>query len=99
MTVKAKRGRRRYIAVKLTPAPRSRGDAWHAMLAGFRRAGISPERIRLLILDGETAVVSCAHTAVTPVSAVLNGSLGPYTSRTLLVSGTVRTVKEKYGLL
>ncbi len=64
----------------------------------MQQAGVRSATVRLLIFSGDTAVLSCTHKEVGSITRMLNGRLGSSSSQTLLVSGTVLTIKQAFGL-
>ena len=98
LTVKQKTGRKRYIAARFSPAPRNKGEIWRALQSASGDSGSLITSLKLLILRDETAVLSCRHTEIVPVTSMLNGRVGQFDSETLLVSGTVRTIKKRFNL-
>ena len=98
MVVKEKAGRKRYVAVRVSPSPVSKAELGRAIQMELHGSTVRSDAARLLILRADTAVVCCGNTDLRVVTSVLNGQVGPFRSETLLVSGTIKTIKEKYGL-
>lgn len=98
MTVRDRTGRKRYIAISVSPATGGKGEVSRLIQAAASRSGLRPEAVRLLILDSGLGVVSCSHRDISSISPLLNGQLGRFTVETLLTSGTIRTIKERFRL-
>ena len=98
LTVRQKTGRKRYIAARIAPAPHSKGEFLHALKQRLEQETQHSSSMRLLLLNHDLAIIACSHGELSRIAAALNGSIGRYTSRTLLVSGTIRTLKERFGI-
>lgn len=98
MTVKQRIGRKRYIALRLTPPPHGRSEFARALQNAVNLRAVEPSTVKLLILKGDIAVISCSHRQLPVLKSLLNGNIGGSISKTLRVSGTVRTIKESFGL-
>lgn len=98
MVVKEKAGRKRYVAIRVYPSPGSKAELGRAIQRELHGSAVRHDAARLMILRSDLAVISCGNSELKVVTSVLNGPVGPFKSRTLLVSGTIRTIKEKYGL-
>jgi RNase P/RNase MRP subunit POP5 len=97
MVVKAKRGRRRYIAFSVTsdhpPSP-------DELLAAFRAACASPsDRVpKLIQFDGRIGIVRCLETergATMDLLSRAGGRDGALSLRTISTSGTLRALRER----
>lgn len=98
LTVKEKTGRKRYIALRLTPPPHGRSEFARALQNAADSKAIESSSVKLLILRGDIAVISCNHRQLPGLRSLLNGEIGESSSKTLRVSGTVKTIKESFGL-
>lgn len=86
MTVKSKRGRRRYVAFRVSPQ----------LTASSLAAGL-PRQFRVIQCAEGMAVVRCEpDTREGCIAAVLRADPGAEAVRT---SGTLRTLRERYSVL
>jgi RNase P/RNase MRP subunit POP5 len=97
MVVKAKRGRRRYIAFSVTSASPPSPDE---LLAAFRAASASPaDRLpKLIQFDGRTGIVRCLETereATMDLLSRVRGREDALSLRTLSTSGTLKALRER----
>jgi RNase P/RNase MRP subunit POP5 len=97
MVVKAKRGRRRYIAFSLASAsPRSPED----LLAALRAACASPsDRVpKLIQFDGRIGIVRCLEPergATLDLLSRAGGRDPAWTIQTISTSGTLKALRER----
>lgn len=98
MVVKSKRGRRRYIAFEILSGSASYEDLLSTLNASFREAGLNPPKV--IQFDGRRGIVRVP--AVEQAKAVESMNKAPAEGRTALgigtlaVSGTLRTLRERY---
>jgi len=97
MVVKAKRGRRRYIAFSVASASPPSPEE---LLAAFRAACTSPsDRVpKLIQFDGRTGIVRCLETerkATMELLLRVGGRDRALTLRTVSTSGTLKALRER----
>lgn len=97
--------RRRYIAFKLNRPPLpSRGELLTMLMASIEavgREGSEQYHIRVIDYDLNTGrgIVRCDHRAVSLLLSVLRDSaknLGRYDTKTIGISGSIKTLKRKF---
>lgn len=98
MTVRDRTGRKRYIAARISPPPHGKGEFLRALKQRMEVGGYQAASVRLLLLQHDLAIIVCRHGELGSITALLNGSIGGYRSSTLLVSGTIRTLKERFHI-
>ncbi|MEM3852509.1 MAG: hypothetical protein QXP70_05855 [Methanomassiliicoccales archaeon] len=95
MTVKDKVGRRRYVAVIVSPPAFSR----KALEFNLRRAAnsldVDMRRLRVVRAEGPLAIVSCSHLDREKLMPLLNGSIGIWQLHSILSSGTISTLSRR----
>jgi len=93
MTVKEKRGRRRYVYFETADgAFRSHEDMLQSVINASAAAGV--RSIKLIQFDGKRGIVRCALTELDILLDTVNADTRPF--RTLSTSGTVRTLRERF---
>jgi len=93
MTVKEKRGRRRYVYFESADGTvRSHEDMLHSVINPAAAAGV--RSIKLIQFDGRRGIVRCALTELETLLSSVNTEGRPF--RTRCTSGTVRTIRERY---
>ncbi len=85
MTVKARRGRRRYVAFDVSP-----GTTAETLSKAL------PKRFKVMQCAGGMAIVRCSDDVEECISAVLGADPGAASRRT---SGTIRTLRDRYRIL
>jgi RNase P/RNase MRP subunit POP5 len=95
MTVKSKRGRRRYVyfeAVGGKPVPRE----------NLIRSVITPAEagkalsLKIIQFDGTKGIARCFQKDLEPLKMLLNEKKEGTLFRTICTSGTIKTLREKY---
>ncbi|MFA5312084.1 MAG: hypothetical protein WC375_02055 [Methanomassiliicoccales archaeon] len=95
MTVKSKRGRRRYIYIESasgTPVPR---EDFIRSVTAPAEAGKAPS-LKVVQFDGVKGIVRCYLKDAKPLMELINGAEGGAFLRTVRTSGTIRTLRERY---
>lgn len=93
MTVKEKRGRRRYVYFESTDGTvRPHEDMLQSVINPSAAAGV--RSIKLIQFDGRRGILRCALTELDMLLGAVNADDRPF--RTLCTSGTVRTLRERY---
>jgi len=93
MTVKEKRGRRRYVYFESADGNvRSYEDMLQSVINPAAAAGV--RSIKLIQFDGRRGIVRCALKELETLLSSINDVNKPF--RTLCTSGTVRTIRERY---
>lgn len=90
--------RKRYVALTITPEPRSRRELQSLLKREAERNGLSYDEFRLLKLHGDKCIVLCEHAALNVAMRFLNGRIGDYRCSTILTSGTLRALRRKARL-
>lgn len=85
MTVKANRGRRRYIAFDVSPGTTAEG-----------LAASLPKRYKVIQCAGGMAIVRCVEDVEGCIASVRRADPGSVSRRT---SGTLRTLRDRYSVL
>ncbi|MBX8631237.1 MAG: hypothetical protein KIY12_03380 [Thermoplasmata archaeon] len=99
MTVKDKVGRRRYVAIEIQPSPQGSEDA--VRLLGVILGGqlFRESRMKLISAEGSIAIVRCSHVLLPRVISEVNAYAGRVKCRTLLTSGTLRSLRQSLHML
>ncbi|NLK25454.1 MAG: hypothetical protein GX307_02630 [Euryarchaeota archaeon] len=92
MVVKSKRGRRRYIA--FTTSSHSREDLLRTIDSTLREAGIPS--YKLIQYNGEKGIIRVGGEYQSRAVEALNRSRADPSFSTLAVSGTLRTLRERF---
>jgi RNase P/RNase MRP subunit POP5 len=94
MVVKERRGRRRYIAFSVEPLA---SDA--AFLAYLRSAGdrLGIRTPKVIQFDGAFGIVRTSPAEKEAVIGLLNGQGEGITVHSLATSGTLKTLRERFG--
>jgi RNase P/RNase MRP subunit POP5 len=93
MTVKEKRGRRRYVYFESADGKAlPHEDMLQSVINTSAAAGA--RSIKLIQFDGRRGIVRCALTELDALLGAVNADGRPF--HTLCTSGTVRTLREKY---
>jgi len=95
LTVREKVGRRRYICLRVMPPP-SREALRKTLSALFMEMGIGAEA-RVMTVHGSRCVICVPHTALQAAISALNGRVGAFDMQTLIVSGTMKKIREVTG--
>jgi RNase P/RNase MRP subunit POP5 len=93
LTVRDKSGRKRYIAVILTPLPQGRTEAIRAIEACMENALYMKAQVRFIYMQDGVAIVRCSHTFVNDVVRALNHDRGTHSMRTVGTSGTIKALR------
>jgi len=101
MVVKSKRGRRRYIAFQASP-PRSLSFQRASDLMHRAQDRTGARGLKVIQVQGDVGIIRCQHLDQEKVILALN-ALGAsdemgFGLRTLLSSGTLRTLREELDL-
>lgn len=96
MTVKEKRGRRRYLYFEVVgDVIASNEEMLQAIALPSNRMGL--RSIKVIQFDGRKGIVRCALVEADRLRDVINHSSPPVRPfRTICTSGTVRTLRERY---
>ncbi|MFA5314099.1 MAG: hypothetical protein WC375_12435 [Methanomassiliicoccales archaeon] len=95
MTVKSKRGRRRYIYFESASGePASREDLIRSVVSPAE-AGKAPS-LKVIQFDGVKGIVRCYLKDMEPLMGLMNDAGGGTLFRTVRTSGTLKTLRERY---
>lgn len=93
MTVKEKRGRRRYVYFESADGTvRQHEDMLQSVINASAAAGV--RSIKLIQFDGRRGIVRCALVELETFVRAVNADGRPF--HTLCTSGTLRTLRERY---
>lgn len=96
MTVKEKRGRRRYLYFEVGDGDiASNEEMLQTISLPASRMGL--RSLKVIQFDGKKGIIRCALIEVDRLKDIINQSAPPVREfRTISTSGTVRTIREKY---
>jgi RNase P/RNase MRP subunit POP5 len=96
MTVKEKRGRRRYLYFEVVDGEiASNEEMLQAIVLPANRMGL--RSFKSIQFDGRKGIVRCALVEAERLRDIINRTSSPVRPfRTICTSGTVRTLKERY---
>jgi RNase P/RNase MRP subunit POP5 len=94
MVVKERRGRRRYIAFNVEPRANDESILAYLRCAADRIGVKAPKVIQF---DGTFGIVRTSPAEKEAMIGALNGTGEGFAVRTLATSGTLRTLRERFG--
>jgi RNase P/RNase MRP subunit POP5 len=94
MVVKQKRGRRRYVAFIVEPP-----ISYEALLADLRSIGdrLGVKTPKVIQFDGSFGIIRTSPVEKEAIIGLLNGEGEGFAVRSLATSGTLRTLRERFG--